>query len=100
MFISTCKYIQNLLAQNSSRLTSVVADGAALIADNQADLGTVLESLYLDDDEIEEMAQKLEVLTLWHRILTSKKAFVKDSLTAIEGQIFWILGFKPIETSV
>jgi hypothetical protein len=92
----TCYYIRKLLRQHANELKSIVAQGAALCADSQADLDQVLESLYLEEAEIAEKVRELETLTRWHQILVTQGSSDIEQLIKIEGQIFWILGFKRV----
>jgi len=68
-------YLRKLLRENLSQLKSVVAPGAAVEADSFTDLNAVVESLYLELDEINETVRELERLALVHQASLLKKRF-------------------------
>jgi hypothetical protein len=74
----------------------VVAEGACLVADPEIDLNAVLESLYLDEDEIRVQVAEIEKLMMTYQLLL--KAGAKEQATATEDKILWILGLKRITT--
>ena len=87
-------HLSKLLYRYADELECVLAEGAGLCANFQSDLNKVLESLYLDDDEIASMADELETLTRMHRTLWDEDTGHSDTLHQLEKQIFWILGLK------
>lgn len=88
----TVYYIRRLLRTSQAQLKSVVAEGACLVADPEIDLNAVIESLYLDDEDIAEQINELEKLVLSHQVLVQAKQ--PDQIKKVEDQIFWILGLK------
>ncbi|MGJ3248238.1 MAG: response regulator [Elainellaceae cyanobacterium] len=90
-------YIRRLIRQNIDRLQSVVAKGAGLEVDPLSDLNAVINSLYLEPEEIASAVLKLEKLTALHQGLLGQAGSHRKELLDIEQQIFWILGFKPIQ---
>jgi uncharacterized protein with PhoU and TrkA domain len=92
----TAYTIRRLLRQYQGQLRSVVAEGACLVADPEIDLNAVLESLYLDEDEIRVQVAEIEKLMMTYQLLL--KADAKEQARAIEDQILWILGLKRITT--
>ncbi|ATS18850.1 hypothetical protein BRW62_08940 [Parathermosynechococcus lividus PCC 6715] len=92
----TAYTIRRLLRHYQGQLRSVVAEGACLVADPEIDLNAVLESLYLDEDEIRVQVAEIEKLMMTYQLLL--KADAKEQARAIEDQILWILGLKRITT--
>lgn len=95
--LMTSYYIHKLLRKQGHKFKSVLAIGAGLDVTSEPDLNEVLESLYLEEDEIAENVKKLEVLVRWHQTLGADKSENIKQLAEIERQIFWILGLKKIE---
>ncbi len=95
--LTTSYYIRKLLHQNLDRLTSVLAIGAGLKADSLSDLNAVLESLYLEDREINAAIEQLEYLGAFHQTLSHQGAKHHQELRTAEQKIFWLLGFKLLE---
>ncbi|MGI0495052.1 ATP-binding protein [Alkalinema pantanalense CENA528] len=91
---TTAYYLRKLLRQNLNRLRSIVRHGAALEADPLGDLNQVLESLYLEPEEINQTIQELERLTLSHQALADRPGDYALDLQTLETQIFWLLGYK------
>ncbi|MEO0755713.1 MAG: response regulator [Cyanobacteria bacterium J06648_16] len=89
-------YLRKLLRENLSQLKSVVAPGAAVEADSFTDLNAVVESLYLELDEINETVRELERLALVHQSLAAQKAIYRQELLQCEEKIYWLLGFKYV----
>lgn len=92
--LMTRYYIHKLLRQQAHQLKSIVAQGAGLGIDAKADLDRVLESLYLEEDEIAVKVQQLENLTRCHQVLIAQNNSATEELIEVERQIFWILGLK------
>ncbi len=90
----TAYTIRRLLRQYQGQLRSVVAEGACLVADPEIDLNAVLESLYLDEEEIKIQVTEIEKLMMTHQLLL--KAGATQQAAAVEDQILWILGLKRI----
>jgi|GEM_PF-2085007 len=88
----TAYTIRRLLRQYQGQLKSVVAEGACLVADPEVDLNAVIESLYLDEEEIRVQVAEIEKLVMTHQLLL--KAGAAQQAAAVEDQIFWILGLK------
>ncbi|MDR5639761.1 MULTISPECIES: hypothetical protein [unclassified Thermosynechococcus] len=91
----TAYTIRRLLRQYQGQLKSVVVEGACLVADPEADLNAVLESLYLDEEEVCTQVAEIEKLMMTHQLLL--KAGAKEQAAAIEDQILWIFGLKRIK---
>ncbi|MBD2325820.1 ATP-binding protein [Alkalinema sp. FACHB-956] len=91
---TTAYYLRKLLRQNWERLRSIVRHGAALEADPLGDLNQVLESLYLEPEEVTRAVQELERLTLAHQALAARPGGYGLDLQKLEAQIFWLLGYK------
>ncbi|MEO0540153.1 MAG: response regulator [Cyanobacteria bacterium P01_A01_bin.105] len=87
-------YIRKLLRQNIDQLKSVLAKGAGMTADPMSDLDVVLDSLYLEEGRIKEVAQQLETLALSHQALTAQGNRYRREVQSHEEKIFWLLGFK------
>ena len=87
-------HLCKILYHHADELECVLAEGAGLCAHAEADLNEVLKSLYLEEEEIDAMAEELETLTRMHRTLWSENASQSETLTKLEQQIFWILGLK------
>ncbi len=85
-------YLRKLLRQNLDRLTSVVAEGAAISVDPLSNLNAVLESLYVDEGQMRSAIEKIDRLTLFHQSLSGSQH--SQQIHETEEQIFWILGFK------
>lgn len=95
--LATTYQLRRLLHQNLDRLTSIVAEGAGLKADPLSDLNCVLESLYLEDSEINHAVNRLEHFVSLHQSLNQQGAKHRQELRKVEQDIFWLLGFKFIE---
>lgn len=87
-------YIRKLLRQNLDRLQFVVASGAGLRADHLSNLNVVIQSLYLEETQIQTVILDLERLSLSHQALSSQASLHRQELVKLETQIFWLLGFK------
>ncbi|WP_242028471.1 response regulator [Pseudanabaena sp. FACHB-2040] len=72
--------------------------GAGLKADALSDLNSVIESLYLEDEEINATVQQLDNLAVFHQTLSHQGARYRQDLQKTEQQIFWLLGFRPKES--
>ncbi len=88
----TAYTIRRLLRQYQGQLRSVVAEGACLVADPESDLNAVIESLYLDEEEIRAQVAEIEKLMMTYQLLL--KAGATQQAAAVEDQVFWILGLK------
>ncbi len=92
--IVTGYYIQKLIRKNTQKLKTVCAFGAGLSAKEETDLNQVLESLYLEAEEIDHYIKKLEVLVRWHKTLVQEAKANCKELVQVEAQIYWIVGLK------
>jgi hypothetical protein len=92
-------YIRKLLHRNAENLKFVVAPNAAIEADALADLNSVLESLYLEDEELAAVINELETLANYHQHYVGQAFLYKAALAKIETRIFWLLGFKTLDNS-
>ncbi len=63
----TAYTIRRLLRQYQGQLKSVVVEGACLVADPEADLNAVLESLYLDEEEVHTQVAEIEKLMMTYQ---------------------------------
>ncbi|NET51808.1 MAG: response regulator, partial [Merismopedia sp. SIO2A8] len=87
-------YIRKLLRQNFDRLQSVVVKGAGPTINPLSDLNTVIENLYLDEEEVQEAIQELVQLVEMHKRISAQSQVNRQSLPELEAKIFWLLGFK------
>ncbi|MEB3272615.1 MAG: response regulator, partial [Prochlorothrix sp.] len=87
-------YIRRLIRQNFDRPQSVVASGASLDVDPYSDLVSVIESLYLEEDEAKQVAVELDRLAPLHQGLASRTGGYRKELQELETRIFWLLGLK------
>lgn len=94
--VSTSYYIRKLLRQHESDLRSIVAKGAGLTANFQMNLDQVLDSLYLEPEEISDVVQQLEKLVQWHQVLI-KQYSNNTKIVRVEEQVFWLLGLKRVQ---
>lgn len=89
--ISMIYHLRRLLRQYEPFLKPVIHEGAGLVANAEADLYAVLESLYPDPQELATVTEQLSRLILLHQ----KKDLISiEQYEAITQQIFWILGLK------
>ncbi|URR36773.1 hypothetical protein NBE99_06470 [Thermosynechococcus sp. HN-54] len=65
--ISMIYYLRRLLRQYEPFLKPVIHEGAGLVANAEADLGAVLESLYPDAEELATATEQLSRLILLHQ---------------------------------
>ena len=86
--------IRKLLRQNLDRLQSVIADGAALKADDFSHLDDVIHSLYLEPQEVNSVIHQLEQLAMSHQALNTQNNQFIEQRKHIEEKIFWLLGYK------
>ncbi len=92
--VTTAYYIRRLIRQNLDQLQSVIATGAAIQADVLSDLNAVLQSLYLEPQELSTAELKLEKLTAYHQSMSGQVGSNRKNIADLEEQIFWLLGFK------
>ncbi len=91
----TVYYIRKLLRKHQGNLKSIVVDGACLAANPEADLNAVLESLYLDEEDVAEEVAHLETLVISHQMIGENGP--RGQFKKVETEIFWILGLKQID---
>ncbi|BAC09412.1 hypothetical protein [Thermosynechococcus vestitus] len=91
--ISSVYYLRRLLRQYEPFLKPVIHEGAGLVANAEADLHAVLESLYPDTQELATVTEQLGRLILLHQ---KKDLLSTEQYDAISQQIFWILGLKYV----
>ncbi len=91
----TVYYIRKLLRKHQGNLKSIVVDGACLAANPEADLNAVLESLYLDDEDVAAEMNHLETLIMSHQMIG--EIGPAGQLQKVETEIFWVLGLKQID---
>uniref|UniRef100_B8HSE6 Uncharacterized protein n=1 Tax=Cyanothece sp. (strain PCC 7425 / ATCC 29141) TaxID=395961 RepID=B8HSE6_CYAP4 len=92
----TSYYVRKLLRQYGQELQSVLVEGAGQVADWQTDLNAVLESLYIEEEEINCSARELETLIQQHQFLAAQGDLYSTQMENIEQQVFWLLGLKWI----
>lgn len=94
--ISMVYYLRRLLRQYEPFLKPVICQGAALVANAEADLYAVLQSLYPEPQELAAATEQLSRLLLLHQ---EKDLLSGEQYEAITQQIFWILGLKYTSSS-
>ncbi|MEB3358320.1 MAG: hypothetical protein VKK04_16465 [Synechococcales bacterium] len=92
-------YLRRILRKNCDRLQFVAAPNAAIKAHALADLDRVVQSLYLDEEEVAARVHQLENLIQVHQMLAEQGSMYLQHQLEIEGRILWILGFKLVEPS-
>lgn len=95
--ISMIYYLRRLLRQYEPFLKPVIHEGAGLVANAEADLYAVLESLYPEPQELATATEQLGRLILLHQ---KKDLLSIEQYEAITQQIFWILGLKYASSGV
>jgi sulfur carrier protein ThiS len=98
--VLTDYYVRKLIRRYRGCLKSVVASGACIEADTQTSIDDVLESLYLEPEEIAAQIKELEVMIRHHQHLELKSPQSHRQLQDLERKIFWVIGFKVLETGV
>lgn len=96
--VLTDYYVRKLIRRYDGRLKSVVAKGASIIADTQTSIDSVLESLYLEPEEVMDYVKELEVMVRYHQQLDQKYPKPTSQLQDLEQQIFWVVGLKILES--
>lgn len=86
--------IRKLLRQNLDRLQSIVVPGAALKADDFSHLDEVIQSLYLEPQEINSVIHQIEQLVMSYESLSARSGQFIEERKAVEAKIFWLLGYK------
>ncbi|MEB3293804.1 MAG: adenylate/guanylate cyclase domain-containing protein [Synechococcales bacterium] len=86
-------HLRKMLRQNFDRLTSTTAQESPMHAP-LSDLNAVLENLYLEEQTLQGIVQKLERLVLLHQSLTTQGTQHPQRLRETEAQIFGLLGFR------
>ncbi|AHB88501.1 hypothetical protein NK55_05970 [Thermosynechococcus sp. NK55a] len=84
-------HLRRLLRQYQPFLKPVIYEGAGLVANPEADLYAVLESLYPDAEQLATVMEQLARLIVLHQ---KKELLSTEQYEAISQQIFWILGLK------
>jgi hypothetical protein len=97
--ILTDYYIRKLIHRYKGRLKTIVVVGASIQADTHTSIDDVLESLYLEPEELGNQVKELELMTRYHQQLEQNSVHDRIRLQELEQQIFWIIGFKVLETS-
>lgn len=87
-------YIRKLLRQNFDRLHSVVAKGAGMSFNPLSDLNAVIQSLYLEEEEVQASVKELQQLVVVHKQISEQSHVSRQSIPELESRIFWLLGFK------
>jgi hypothetical protein len=96
--VLTDYYVRKLIRRYDGRLKSVVAKGASIIADTQTSIDSVLESLYLEPEEVMNCVKELEVMVRYHQQLDQKYPKPTPQLQDLERQIFWVVGLKILDS--
>ncbi len=92
--LSTTYYLRKLLHQNLHNLKSIVAMGAAILADEVSDINAVLTSLYLEEDELASVVSQIDRAVATHEAMASQPGQFQEERSALEEKIFWLLGYK------
>lgn len=93
----TMYYIRKLLRKEQGSLKCIVVDGACLAVNPESDLNAVLESLYLDAEEVAAEVLHLETLVMSHQMIGESRP--AEQLEKVEAEIFWVLGLKKVPLS-
>ena len=91
----TSYYLRKLMRQRSDRLQPVSSLDSGLQM-NRADtnLDTALKSLFQNQSEVGQIAQKLEGLVSLHQALEKQGTIYSKDLASVEETIFQMLGFQ------
>ncbi len=92
--VSATYYLRKLLHQNLQNLKSIVAMGASIQADEVSDINAVLNSLYLEDDELAAVVSQLDRAAATHEAMTRQPGQFQQERSDLEEKIFWLLGYK------
>ena len=92
--VSTTYYVRKLLHQNLQRLKSIVAMGASIQADEVSDINAVLNSLYLEDEELAAVVSQLDRAVATHKAMLSQSEQFQQQRSELEEKIFWLLGYR------
>ena len=92
--VSTTYYVRKLLHQNLQRLKSIVAMGASIQADELSDINAVLNSLYLEDEELAAVVSQLDRAVATHEAMLSQSEQFQQQRSELEEKIFWLLGYR------
>ncbi len=92
--VSTTYYVRKLLHQNLQRLKSIVAMGASIQADEVSDINAVLNSLYLEDEELAAVVSQLDRAVATHKAMRSHSEQFQKQRSELEEKIFWLLGYR------
>jgi hypothetical protein len=91
---SATYYLRKLLHQNLENLKSIVVTGAAIHADGMSDINAVLNSLYLEPDELGAVVSQLDRAAATHEAMLSQPEQFQLERSQLEEKIFWLLGYK------
>ena len=92
--VSAAYYLRKLLHQNLQNLKSIVAMGASIQADEMSDINAVLNSLYLEDDELAAVVSQLDRAAATHEAMIRQPGQFQQERSDLEEKIFWLLGYK------
>lgn len=88
---SFSKYIiKRILRKYKGRIKSICSHGACIVPDQDSEIEEVLQSIYLDPEEVCKQIEALERLTELHQSASDK------DLERIEAYILHILGIKVL----
>ncbi len=91
---SATYYLRKLLHQNLQNLKSIVAIGAGIHADEMSDINAVLNSLYLEPDELAAVVSQLDRAAATHEAMLSQPQQFQLERSRLEEKIFWLLGYR------
>jgi PAS domain S-box-containing protein len=92
--VSATYYVRKLLHQNLQKLKSIVAMGASIQADEVSDINAVLNSLYLEPDELAAVVSQLDRAVATHKAMLSQSEQFQQQRSELEEKIFWLLGYR------
>lgn len=92
--VSATYYVRKLLHQNLQKLKSIVAMGASIQADEVSDINAVLNSLYLEDEELAAVVSQLDRAAVTHEAMLSQPEQFQRERSELEEKIFWLLGYR------
>lgn len=92
--LSTTYYLRKLLHQNLHNLKSIVVAGVAIEVHEFCDINAVLESLYLEPEELASVVSQLDRAVATHEAMAAQPGQFHQERVALEEKIFWLLGYK------
>ena len=92
--VSATYYLRKLLHQNLQNLKSVVAIGASIKADEACNINAVLDSLYLEEEDLSAAVSQLDRAAATHEVMSRQPGQFQQEKADLEEKIFWLLGYK------